>query len=262
MPEAAPPGRREWSLVAPAWERKPDQQNLWRRVPTMPALALSRVELDLLGPVAGIATLVIGVGDGLAALALAALGARVLVADASSSMLDLVLVRTQLLGLNIAYRQLDATELDQLPAGGHRLAYAAHLAPRTPRLDHIYRSVHRLLEPGGRFVVTEHHPVRRIWRPEPGALRSTVSYFERCREWLEVDGSSSHVPGSELARHDYQWTVADHFHYLTAAGLRVAALEEIGEVKQDWEVPNLRGLPEQLIIAADKPDSGTPVPTV
>jgi ubiquinone/menaquinone biosynthesis C-methylase UbiE len=252
-PAAVPTGARDWSPVAPSWERKPEHGDLWRRVATLPALALNRVELELLGPVAGRTTLVLGAGDGLAALALAALGARVLVADASSSLLDVLLVRTQLLGLNIAYRQVDTTELDTLPPESTRLVYAAHLAPRTRQLDRAYRDVHRLLEPGGRVVVTEYHPVRRIWKPEPGAPRAATSYFERCRERLEVDGASSHVPGSELARHDYQWTVSDQFHYLTAAGLRVVALEEVGEVRQDWELPNLRGLPEQLVLAADKP---------
>ncbi|MFO7638219.1 MAG: class I SAM-dependent methyltransferase [bacterium] len=219
----------------------------------MPALALNRVELELLGPVAGRMTLVVGTGDGLAALALAALGARVAVADASSSLLDVLLVRTQLLGLNIEYRQLDLAELDQLQPDGYGIVYAAHLAPRTPRLDLLYRHIHRLLEPGGRVVVTEYHPVRRIWRPEPGALRSAASYFERCRAKEESDGADSFIPGSELARQVYQWTVSDQFYYLTATGLRVAAIEEVGEVRQDWEVPNLRGLPEQLVIAADKP---------
>lgn len=252
---SSPLERREWSPVAPGWERKPDQQDIWRRVATMPALALNRVELELLGAVAGRMTLVIGAGDGLAALALAALGARVTVADASSSLLDVLLVRTQVLGLNIEYRQLDITELEQLQADGFGVIYAAHLAPRTARLDLLYRQAYLLLEPGGRLVLNEYHPVRRIWKQEPGALRAEFSYFERFRPREEGAGFDGYIPGSELARQDYQWTVSDHFHYLAAAGFRVAALEEVGEVRQDWEIPNLRGLPEQLIIAADKPRS-------
>jgi len=247
--------RRDWSPVAPSWERKPDQKDLWRRVATMPALALNRVELELLGTVAGLSTLIIGTGDGLAPLALAALGARVVVADASSSLLDVLLVRTQVLGLNIEYRQLAASEFDQLPDAGFRYVYAAHLAPRTEHLDLLYRQAARLLEPGGRLVVTEYHPVRRIWKPEPGALRAAVSYFERRRERRETDGADSYVPGGELARFDFQWTVADRVFYATAAGLRLAALEEVGEVRQDWEVPNMKGLPEQLVLAADRPEA-------
>ena len=55
-----------------------------------------------------------------------------------------------------------------------------------------------------------------------------------------------------LSKYDFSWTVADHFGALTAARFCVAALVEIGDVRQKWELPNLKGLPEQLILAADR----------
>jgi hypothetical protein len=102
--------------------------------------------------------------------------------------------------------------------------------------------------------VNEYHPFRRIWKQEPGSPQLRFSYFERSRERSEDDAPDPTSPGSEFSRIDYQWTIADHFYYLTEAGFRVAAVEEVGEVRQHWEMPNLKGIPEQLILAADRPE--------
>ncbi len=244
--------RRDWCPVAPGWERNPDDNDLWRRVAVMPTLALNAVELDLIQPVAGRSVAVIGVGQGLAALALAALGGRVTAVDPSTSYLDVLMVRAQLVGVEVALRQGGLDKLDALADGSCGLVYAAGAAPQVSDLAGFYRAVSRVLEPGGRLVVNEYHPVRRIWKQEPGALRAKFSYFDRVRqiddEW---PGDPTQV-NTGFTPNDYQWTVADHFNCLVAAGLKPAALEEVGEVRQHWEVPNLRGLPEQLIIAADR----------
>jgi SAM-dependent methyltransferase len=242
----------DWTPVAPCWERNPDETEAWRKVPILPSLALNRIELELLGPVGGKLTAVIGVGDGNAALALAALGARVIAVDPSQSMLDMLMIRAQVCGLAIDFRLSDLARLEALSDGLCDLAVAAQVAPGLCDIGSFYASTHRILAAGGRLLINEYHPVRRIWLDEPGSPRLKHSYFQRCRPCDDSPLPDPARPGAELSRVDYQWTVSDHVHFLTAAGFRLAALEEVGEVRQHWETPNLRGLPEQLIIAADR----------
>jgi ubiquinone/menaquinone biosynthesis C-methylase UbiE len=255
MDPRSAPRRRDWVPVAQTWQRNPDDRELWRQVPVMPALAFTTTELDLFGIVTGRRVCVLGIGEGCNALALAALGARVTAVDPTQSFLDMLVVKTQLVGVEIGYVQTEYLTLAALPDRSHHLCYSAQIAPRISDLGRFYAEVFRVLAPGGRLLVNEYHPVRRIWKQEPGHPRVRCSYFERRRE-RDEDGSSDPWSGAAvLERHDYQWTVSDHFYHLTQAGFRVAALEEVGDVREHWEIPNLKGLPEQLILAADRPET-------
>jgi len=245
--------RPDWLSVAPVWQRDPEDKDIWRRVVVMPSLALNQAESELLGAVVGRKACVLGVGDGTAALALAAAGARVAAVDPTYCYLDILMVRTQLVGVQLDLIQTELVDLAALHDNSCNIAYAAQAAARISDLGRFYRSVYRVLGPGGRFVINEYHPFRRIWKQEPGHPRVQYSYFERRRERYD-DGQCDPVSGAvALAGPEYGWTVSDHFHYLTAAGFQVVALEEVGDVKESWEVPNLKGLPEQLILAADRP---------
>ncbi|MBM3313146.1 class I SAM-dependent methyltransferase [candidate division WOR-3 bacterium] len=254
---AAEPGpaiaHREWVPVAPTWERDPDAKEPWRQVAGMPALALNLVEQEFVAPAAGRAACVLGVGDGMAAMALAALGASVTVADPSSSLLDMLMVRTRIVGVELSFVQADLWNLTTMRERSFELAYAAQAACRLADLNRFYVEAHRILALGGRLVVNEYHPVRRLWKQQPGHPQARYSYFDRRRR-REDDTllSSPGTPGAELGRYDFSWTVSDHFRALTAAGFRVTALEEVGDVRQKWEIPNLQGLPEQLVLAADR----------
>lgn len=246
---------RDYIPVAPAWERNPDDADLWRRVVVMPSLALNQAELELLGPIPGKRVCVLGIGDGIAPLALAALGAKVLVLDPSHSNLDVVMVRAQLVGVELDYQEVEFTELSTLGADTCEVTYAAQVAGLLEDLGKFYREVFNILAPGGRLVLNEYHPVRRIWKQEPGQPRLAFSYFERRRPQTEEDLEEDvTTPGRAFGRYNFHWTVSDHFFFLNQAGFRVVALEEVGDAREHWELPNLTGLPEQLVIAADKPD--------
>ncbi len=245
--------RRDWTPVAPTWEHNPDDKEIWRRVVVMPSLALNRIELELLGAVAGQPVCVLGAGEGLAPLALAAMGSKVTVVDPTHSLLDLLMVRSQVTGVELQYLSAELTDLSRLRAGTHSIFYAAQVASQLEDLGKFYSGVYRVMAPAGRLVVNEYHPFRRIWKPETGSPRVSRSYFQRRYERTESDIPSPANQGS-LGRYQHHWAVSDHFYFLAAAGFRVVALEEVGDVKQHWELTNLRGLPEQLIIAADKPE--------
>lgn len=246
--------RRDWVPVAPAWERNPDDNEIWRRVTVLPSLALNRAELELLTPVSGGPLAVLGVGDGNAALALAACGARVTAVDSSWSLLDMLMIRARLCGVEVEFVRSELTDLSGVSAGSCARAYAAQLLSQACDLGGFYAAAFRILMPGGRLVVNEYHPFRRIWKQESGPPVIEHSYFQRSRERPEDCPADPTRPGAELGRTEYLWTISDHFHFLASAGFRVAAIEEVGEVRQHWELPNLRGLPEQLILAADKPE--------
>jgi len=245
----------DWLPVAPTWQRDPDDREVWRRVAVMPSLALNRAELSFLGQVAGKATAVLTVADGLAPLALAALGARVTVIDPTHGALDVLVVHAQLVGVDMQYLAAELNDLCTVQTGTFQLVYAGQASGLVSDLAQYYRCVHRIVVPGGRLLVNEYHPLRRIWKLEPGSPRAARSYFERRRprtdEEPEEDISN---PGATFERYKFNWTVSDHFRAITAAGFQVIGIEEVGDTRQQWEVPNLTGLPEQLVIAADKPD--------
>ena len=245
--------RRDWVPVAPTWGRDPDDKEPWRRIASMPALALNVVEQELIGPAGGRTACVLGVSDGMAALALAAMGARVTVADPSSSLLDMLMVRASIIGVELDFIQTELRDLSAVRDASFELAYAAQATRQLEDINRFYAEVHRTLSPGGRFIINEYHPVRRIWKQEPGHPRTLCSYFDRRRLREEEELlPDPNAPGASLGRFDFSWTVADHFSALIAAGFRVTALEEVGDVRQKWEVPNLKGLPEQLVLAADR----------
>jgi SAM-dependent methyltransferase len=244
---------RDWIPVAPTWERDPDVKDPWRRVAAMPALALNVAEQELIGPAGGRTTCLLGVGDGMAALALAAMDARVTVADPSQSLLDMMMIRARIVGVELNFVQTELCELSAIRNSTYQLAYAAQVTRQLDDINRFYAEVHRILSPGGRFIINEYHPTRRIWKPEPGQPQFQCSYFDRRRPREEEDlFPDPNAPGACLGRYDFSWTVSDHFSALIAAGFQVTALEEVGDVRQKWEIPNMKGLPEQLVLAADR----------
>ncbi|MGC8798320.1 MAG: class I SAM-dependent methyltransferase [candidate division WOR-3 bacterium] len=255
--------RRDYIPVAPSWERNPEDSDLWRRVVVMPSLALNQAEMEFLGAVAGKRVAVLGSGEGIVPLALAAMGAKVTVIDPTNSGLDVVLVRAQIVGVELEFREAEFEKLSSLGEGWCELAYAAQVTGGIEKLGSFYGEVYRILTPGGRLIINEYHPFRRIWKQEPGHPRVARSYFERQKpldpdseEELGHPGApADRAVGLVSRRFEFRWTISDHFYFLNQAGFRVAGIEEVGDARQHWEMPNLTGLPEQLIVAADKPQS-------
>jgi 2-polyprenyl-3-methyl-5-hydroxy-6-metoxy-1,4-benzoquinol methylase len=111
MAEKRPAARRDWVPVAQTWGRDPDDKEPWRRIATMPALALNLIEQELIGPAAGRTVCALGVSDGMAALALAAMGAKVTVADPSQSMLDMLMIRSRIIGVELNFVPTELCDL-------------------------------------------------------------------------------------------------------------------------------------------------------
>ncbi|MGQ9678112.1 MAG: class I SAM-dependent methyltransferase [bacterium] len=245
---------RDYIPVAPVWERNPEDSDICRRVVVMPSLALNQAEREFLGTITGKRLFVIGSGDGIAPLALAAMGAKVRVIDPSHSSLDVIMVRAQVVGVELDYHEVEFTNLSSLGENACEIVYSAQIAGLIEHLDAFYRQIFFILEPGGRLVINEYHPIRRIWKQEPGLPKLAFSYFERRHPRTEDDfEKDTLITGKAFGRYTYHWIVSDHFYFLTQAGFKVIGLEEVGDARQHWEIPNLTGMPEQLVIAAEKP---------
>ncbi len=126
-------------------------------------------QLMLIGPTAerllqvqaGEAVLDVGCGNGAFSRRLAQLGAQVTAVDFSAEFLRCARARTTENVHRIEYRQLDATDEAQLLALGEGRFDAAvcNMALMDmAAIDPLFRTLPRLLRPGGRFVFTVLHP--------------------------------------------------------------------------------------------------------
>lgn len=112
--------------------------------------------LDLAGDVRGLRVLDAGCGAGLQAAELIERGARVTGIDLSTGLLDIARDR---LGPDVPLHQADLAEPLEFADSSFDLVLASlvlhYLEDWTPTL----REFHRVLRPGGRFVMSTHHPI-------------------------------------------------------------------------------------------------------
>lgn len=132
--------------------------------------------LDLLGDVAGVRTLDAGCGPGLYAEELTARGAEVVGLDASPEMVRLARRRLgDLFDVRVHDLELPMSWLEDESFDAALMALVIHhIDDRVGAL----REVWRVLRPGGRFVVSTHHPTA-DW------VRLGGSYFQQ--ELIEED---------------------------------------------------------------------------
>lgn len=176
----------------------------------------------LLGDVAGRAVLEIGCGSAPCSRWLAAAGARPVGLDVSRGMLD---VGRRAMERSPAPRaplvQADATSLPFADAS-FDIAFSAFGAfPFVADSARAMREAHRVLRPGGRFVFSLNHPMRWIFRDDPGprGLEAVFPYFDRSpyTETAE-DGTLEYV--------EHHRTLGDRVRELLAAGFVLDDLVE------------------------------------
>lgn len=237
--------RRHWEARAAAWAVRPEAEKVWRRCAKAPGLVLAERELHWLGDVAGKRVAVLGSGDNLVVLALAGRGARVTSVDIAANQLATARHRAAELGLAIEFVRADVTELHDLVTGSFDLVYTGgHIAIWVSDLQKFYGEAARILKPGGRLIVSEYHPFRRIWKATTDRLEIEADYFHRGPYTYEVPGGQTH---------EFQWTVGDYINTVLTAGCEVAAVEEFG-IGSDgaWEVPPVGRLPRVLLVVGRK----------
>lgn len=245
--------RRRWNAASPGYAAMGERSGSWRKVATEPGWAFQPQELALLGSVAGKRACVLGSGDNLAVFALAGLGVEVTSVDISEQQLDVARQRVEALGLRVRFVRADVTDLSELEDATYDIVYISrHVSVWVSELRACYREAVRILKTGGLFLVTEYHPVRRIFKDDPERLSVERSYLERGPFFQEVaEGLFDRGPG-KLRSYVCHWTIADLYQAMTDPGCALIALDEIGDEAEGWEVPPLAGLPRLILLAARK----------
>lgn len=147
--------REAWEANAEVWDaRMGDEGNDFFNVLCWPALA------SLLDPQPGQQILDIACGNGLTSRRLAALGAQVTAFDFSANLIDKARARENP-NSRITYHLIDATNAEELLALGEEMFDAAlsNMALfDMADIETLFRTLPKLLKPGGSFVFSLTHP--------------------------------------------------------------------------------------------------------
>jgi len=211
-------------------------------------------DVGLLGPVAGARVLEVGCGAAGGARWLAAQGAQVVAIDLSAGMLRHAAEAARRTGVAVPLVQGDAMALPLRDATFDIAFTAFGAVPFVDDSELVMREVHRVLRPGGRWVFAATHPMRWIFRDEPGpdGLTAVNSYFDR-RPYVEFDEAGTPIYV------EHHRTVGDRVRELVRAGFTLLDIVEPQwpdgheEIWGQWSPLRGRLFPGTAIFVAVKP---------
>lgn len=178
----------------------------------------------LLGDVAGRDVLEIGSGSAPCSRWLAGQGARAVASDLSAGMLRVgaeVASRSTGPAASVPLIQADAGHLPFVDDSFDVVFSAFGAVPFVADSAGVMAEAGRVLRPGGRFVFSVNHPMRWIFRDDPGidGLIAIFPYFDRS-PYTEYDDEG------RLTYVEHHRTVGDRIRELVAAGFMVRDLIE------------------------------------
>lgn len=200
-------------------------------------------EIEMVGDVTGKSLLHLQCHFGIDTLSWARLGARVTGADLSPDAIELA--RSLADELDLREARFVCANLYDLPdalEGTFDVVYTSRgVLGWLPDIRGWARVVAHFLAPGGRFFITEAHPVANVFENEgvqPGELRLTYPYWEHTNPLtFEVKGSyadPSADVGDDLTEHSWDHGLGEIVTSLIDAGLRIETLVEHPFL--DWKV--------------------------
>jgi SAM-dependent methyltransferase len=213
-------------------------------------IRLRPYELDEIGPVDGLELLHLQCHFGIDTLSWARLGARVTGADFSLAGVELARSVATEIGIDGArFVHSDLYDLPTVLDGTFDLVYTSRgVLGWLPDVRRWAEVIAHFVRPGGRFYITEIHPVAHVFEDddiEPGELRLRYPYWQHVEPLsFPVIGSYAE-PTAEVGVHtEHGWNhgLGEIVTALVDAGLRIDSLREYPFV--DWPVEFLVEAPD------------------
>jgi SAM-dependent methyltransferase len=213
-------------------------------------IRLRPYELDEIGPVDGLELLHLQCHFGIDTLSWARLGARVTGADFSLAGVELARSVAAEIGIDGArFVHSDLYDLPTVLDGTFDLVYTSRgVLGWLPDVRRWAEVIAHFVRPGGRFYITEIHPVAQVFEDddiEPGELRLRYPYWQHVEPLsFPVIGSYAE-PTAEVGVHtEHGWNhgLGEIVTALVDAGLRIDSLREYPFV--DWPVEFLVEAPD------------------
>ncbi|HET7472692.1 MAG TPA: class I SAM-dependent methyltransferase [Candidatus Limnocylindrales bacterium] len=197
-------------------------------------IRLRDYELEEIGPVAGLDVLHLQCHFGMDTLSFARLGARVTGADFSAAAVALARRVADEIGFPEArFVQSNVYDLPAALDGEFDLVYTSRgVLGWLPDVRGWAHVIAHFLRPGGRFYITEIHPVAQAFENEgvrPGELRLTYPYWEHeAPLTFAVQGSYADPTAEVAAAHEHGWDhgLGEIVTALIDAGLRIETVRE------------------------------------
>lgn len=185
---------------------------------------LDEAEAHLLGDVAGRRVLEVGCGAAPCSRWLRTQGAAPVGVDLSAGMLRHAAAVNARTGVGVPLVQADALRLPFADDSFDLACSAFGAVPFVLDSAGLHREVARVLRPGGRWVFSVTHPLRWVFRDDPGpaGLEVVQSYFDRT-PYVERDADG------EVTYVEQHRTLSDRVREVVAAGL---VLEDV--VEPEW----------------------------
>jgi SAM-dependent methyltransferase len=216
---------------------------------------LDEADAGLLGPVGGRRVLEVGCGAAQCSRWLLTQGAHPVGVDLSFRQLQHARRIDGDTGIAVPTACASATALPIASSSVDIVCSAFGAFPFVIDIDVAFREVRRVLRPGGRFVFSVTHPVRRMFPDDPSSAGMAVirSYFDRT-PYVETDeaGQATYV--------EPHHTLEDWATALLDSGLAIAGLREpawpagLERVWGGWGPERGRFIPGTLIWSAVRPD--------
>ena len=196
-------------------------------------------KLKLLGDLKGLRVIELGCGAGQNSIALAKAGARVTAVDFAESQLEKGRLMAQKENLDIDFVAGDIADLSRYDNSSFDLGFSSCTISFVNDISKVFAEVYRVIASGGRFILTDMHPLQYILDEIDGGVRFNHPYPSEkpiTMRWnWDFEARKGHKKLSAGFRH-YVRPLSEYHNALVEAGFIV---EKILEPKSTLDTPHL-----------------------